>query len=129
ENGDVTAKNGNTLVCKSREWLESVFQSYRDFTEETGTLIMVHEFGFNESIDYEATLAAADDFLSVLADYDIPWCSWCSNFGPVMDNREYEWYSQLWGVPLKRDGAEYNMVSENWMIDTGLMEVYQKYMK
>jgi len=128
ENGDVSAQNGNTLVCKSREWLESVFQSYRDFTEETGTLIMVHEFGFNESIDYEATLVAADDFLSVLEAYDIPWCSWCSNFGPVMDNREYEWYSQFWGIPLKRDGAEYKMVSENWMIDTGLMEVYQKYM-
>jgi len=127
-NSKVSSQNGSTLICKSREWLENIFQSYQDFTEKTGTQIMVHEFGFNESIDYEATLAAADDFLSVLADYDIPWCSWCSNFGPVMDNREYEWYSQLWGVPLKRDGAEYKMVSENWMIDTGLMEVYQKYM-
>lgn len=128
-NGEVSSQNGSTLVCKSREWLESVFQSYQDFTEETGVKIMVQEFGFNESIDYQATLAAADDFLSVLEAYDIPWCSWCSNFGPVMDNREYEWYSQLWGVPLKRDGAEYKMVSENWIIDTGLMEVYQKYMK
>lgn len=127
-NGEVASQNGNTLVYKSREWLEGIFQSYQDFTKETGTQIMVHEFGFNESIDYQATLAAADDFLSVLEAYNIPWCSWFSNFGSVMDNREYEWYSRFWGMLLKRDGAEYKMVSENWMIDTGLMEVYQKYM-
>jgi len=64
-----------------------------------------------------------------LDEQDIPWCSWCSNFGPVLDNRDYTWYSLWpWGWDSKRYGAEYQMVSENWMIDTGLMEVFQKYM-
>lgn len=130
ESGNVSAKKPETLCVQSRQWLEDTFESYRKFTEETGTLVMVQEFGFNETIDYQATLAAADDFLSVLDEYDIPWCSWCSNFGPVLDNRDYTWYSLWpWGWDSKREGAEYQLVSENWMVDTGLMEVFQKYMQ
>lgn len=129
ESGNISAKKEGTLVFQSREWLESVFQSYREFTEETGTLIMVQEFGFNETIDYQATLAAADDFLSVLDEYDVPWCCWCSGFGPVVDQREIQWGELFpWHESMKKDGAEYKMVSENYMIDTGLMEVFQKYM-
>ena len=129
ESGNISAKKDGTLVSQSREWIESVFQSYREFTEETGTLVMVQEFGFNETIDYQATLAAADDFLSVLDEYDVPWCCWCSGFGPVVDQRECQWGELFpWYDPMKRDGAEYKMVSENYMIDTGLMEVFQKYM-
>lgn len=129
ESGNVSAKKPETLCVQSRQWLEDMFETYRKFTEETGTLIMVQEFGFNETIDYQATLAAADDFLSVLDEYDIPWCSWCGNYSSVMDNRDYTWYALWpWGWDSKREGAEYKMVSENWMVDTGLMEVYRKYM-
>ena len=104
------------------------FQSYQKFTEETGNLIMVQEFGFNETIAYPATLAAADDFLSILEKYDIPWCSWCGNYGPILDKRNHE-LTLLWeNRNLKRNGAEYEMVSENYMMDTGLMEVFRKYM-
>jgi hypothetical protein len=129
ESGNVSASKPQTLSVQSGQWLEDMFETYRQFTEETGTLVMVQEFGFNETIDYQATLAAADDFLSVLDEYNIPWCSWCSNFGPVLDNRDYTWYALWsWGWDSKREGAEYKMVSENWMVDAGLMEVYQKYM-
>ena len=115
---------------RSREWLDELFRSYQKFTEETGTLVMVQEFGFNETIDYQATLAAADNFLSVLDDYDIPWCSWYGDFGPILDKREYEWFLLWsWGSSIKREEAEYEIVSDNWMIDTGLMEVYQRHMK
>ena len=65
----------------------------------------------------------------VLDAYDIPWCSWYGNFGPVLDKRDDAWYALWpWGWQSKRVGAEYKMVSDNWMIDTGLMKVYQKYM-
>ena len=128
-NGEVSAKKDSTLGIQSREWLDSMFQTYRQFTEDTGTLVMVQEFGFNETINYQATLAAAEDFLSVLDAYDIPWCSWYGNFGPVLDKRDDAWYALWpWGWQSKRVGAEYKLVSDNWMIDTGLMEVYQKYM-
>lgn len=130
ESGNVSAEQERAMITQSREWIENQFQSYREFTEETGTLIMVQEFGFNETIDYQATLAAADDFLSVLDTYDIPWCSWCGNFGPLMDQRESRWFELFpWEDAGKRDGAEYKMVSEHWMVDTGLMEVFQKYMQ
>jgi len=131
QSGNVSAKEEGTLIVQPREWIESAFRSYREFTEETGTPIMVQEFGFNDTIDYQATLAAADDLLSVLDAYDVPWCSWYGNYGPVLDVREYQ-YSELFpGYPSggMREGAEYKPVSENYMIDTGLMEVFQKYMK
>lgn len=130
ENGGITAEKAGTLVCQSREWLEELIRSYQEFTEETGTLVMVQEFGFNETIDYQATLAAAEDLLSVLDDHGIPWCSWCGDFSPILDKRDYEW-SLLWSWAgnIKREGAEYETVSDNWMIDTGLMEVYQRHMK
>lgn len=130
ENGAVSAEKDSTLVYQGREWLDERFQSYQKFTEETGTLFMVQEFGFNESIAYPATLAAADDLLSILDTYNIPWCSWCSNFGPLVDQRESKWSELMPGHQFgMRDSAQYKMVSENYMIDTGLMEVYQKYMK
>lgn len=129
EKGGISAQEAGTLVCQSREWLDELFRSYRKFTEETGTPVMVQEFGFNETIDYKATLAAAEDFLSVLDEYDIPWCSWCSAFGPILDKREYEWGQMSWDRDLRRNGAEYETVSGNWMIDTGLMEVYRRHMK
>ena len=129
ENGEVSAQKESTLACKSREWLESMFRSYRDFTDETGVKIMVQEFGFNETIDNRTALLAADAFLSVMDDYGIPWCSWHSYFGPLGDSREFQWRDKHDNTPVERDGAEYEIVSEHWMIDTGLMEVYQKYMK
>lgn len=126
--GEVLAQNGDTLICKSREWLESKFASYQEFTEETGTPIMVQEFGFNETIDNQTALSAMDDFLSVLEAYHIPWCSWHSYFGPLADSREIQWREKVWNIPAVRDGGNYKMVSEHWQIDIGLMEVYQKYM-
>jgi 2-aminoadipate transaminase len=51
-------------------------------------------------------------------------------FGPLMDNRSQEFNRLLgWGPNYIKEGAEYQMVSENWMADTGMMEVFQKHMK
>lgn len=130
EKGGVAAEKEGTMVAQSRDWLESYFENFQNFKNETGSLIMVQEFGFNETIDHQTSLAAADDLLSVLDEYDIPWCSWTDGFGPLIDRRAEEWNLLWeWGHSLKKEGAEYQMVSENWMIDTALMEVYQKYMK
>ena len=127
EHGVISAQEESTLACKSREWLEDVFRKYQEFTEETGTLVMAQEFGFNHTIDSQTALNAADDFLSVLDEYNIPWCSWCSEFGPIIDAREVNW-CKLWNDSIIRDDVEYKMVSDNWMIDTDMMEVYKKHM-
>ncbi|MBR5545717.1 MAG: cellulase family glycosylhydrolase [Clostridia bacterium] len=127
--GKISAENEDTLEVQAREWLVEIFEGYREFTEETGTLIMVQEFGFNETISYPATLAAADDLLSVLKEYQIPWCSWGSNFGPVADRRSMLWAKKIENEDLMRREAEYEAVSENWIVDKGLLEVYKRYMK
>ena len=64
----------------------------------------------------------------MLEGYDIPWCSWYGNFGPLMDERDYQWSMEFEGYSLKKEGAEYEMVSQNLMLDTGMMEVFRKYM-
>ncbi|MBQ2960828.1 MAG: cellulase family glycosylhydrolase [Oscillospiraceae bacterium] len=129
ENGVVTAENSNTLVLQDRQWFVDLFESYKKFSEETGTLFMVQEFGFNHTIDHKASIAAADDFLSVLDEYKVPWCSWTDGFGPLTYRRIEGWSSQItWGPPKKADG-DYTKVAENWIVDVGLMEVFQKHMK
>lgn len=127
EAGNASSGNG-TLTVESREWLDDVLRSFHEFTQQTGEQIMVQEFGFNETIDYQAALAAAEDLFSVLDTYEIPWCSWCTNFGPLTDAREMEWY-QIENCSIARAGADYQMVSDHWMMDTGLMEVFQRHMQ
>lgn len=127
--GIMSAEDEGTLVLQNRAWLETVFDGYRTFTQETGTQIMVQEFGFNQQLDYQATLAAADDFLDVLDEYGIAWCTWCGEFGPLRDRRECEWY-ELWDRDaMLRKGARQEMITENWMIDAGLMEVFSRHMQ
>ncbi len=124
ESGNVTAKRDGTLIYKSREWLDELFSYYREAVPS----VMVQEFGYNETIDYAATLAAAEDYLSVLEEKGIPWCCWWGNYGPLADSRDADWYQLLWNQAITRHGAEYKMVSENWMMDTALMEIFQKHM-
>ena len=66
----------------------------------------------------------------LLEEYDIPWCSWSDGFGPIIDKRAAEW-EQLWewGRSYTKEGVDYQDISENWMMDADLMEVYQKYME
>lgn len=128
DDGQVSAVEEGVLITQSGDWLEESFREYADFREQTGCCIMAQEFGFNETIDYQAGLKAAEDLLSVLEGYDIPWCSWYGNFGPLMDERDYQWSMEFEGYSLKKEGAEYEMVSQNLMLDTGMMEVFRKYM-
>lgn len=127
--GTMSAKEEGTLVLQNRAWLETRFEGYRTFTQETGTQIMVQEFGFDQQLDYQATPAAADDFLDELDEYGIAWCTWCGEFGSLRDKRECEWY-ELWDQePMLRKGARQDMITENWMIDVGLMAVFSRHMQ
>ena len=123
ENGELSCDGLGKLLVKNREWLKELFQSYRTFSEQSGEAIMVQEFGFRGTIPCETACAAADDLLSVLDEYEIPWCSWTYDFGPVLDTREFS-------NPdfTLREGSNFQKLTAVWTLDTGLMDVYRKHM-
>lgn len=125
EAGNITEENDGVLGGRSKEWLENRFSAYQSFTEETGTLVMVQEFGFNRTLAHDVVLSSAEDFLSVLDKYDIPWCSWNGDFGPLIDTRDNEATMQRTGIPVLHEDAEYETVSEYWFLDRELMKVFQ----
>lgn len=126
QNGSVTAENKQTLVTMSKEWLEDRIEVYRDFSKETGTPIMIQEFGFDPVAEQQACLSAADHLLSILEQYNIPWCSWNDGFGTFIDKREYL-ESRRYDAALQ-DYVPYIPISENYLLDEAMMEVYRKYM-
>ena len=127
--GTLRTENKETLRAQSREWLEEFIQKYLDFTAETGVLVMVQEFGYDPSNGYRATLNSADNFLTVLQANGIPWCSWSSSLGPILDKREVTWNQLVFSNDsLLRKEAKYTNSSENWLLDMGLLEVFQKHM-
>ncbi|MCD7769750.1 MAG: glycoside hydrolase family 5 protein [Oscillospiraceae bacterium] len=119
--GSVSSDVANTL-CSLNDMVEILY----GFTQETGTLIMVQELGFDAENDYDVTLAAADDLLAALETYGIPWCSWCGEHGYLFDVRECQSYVKN-GETFLREGAEIEDIGDYWMIDVGLRDVFQKY--
>lgn len=108
--------------------LKQQFREYDDFTTRTGEAVMVQEFGFNSTIAYDAALSAAEDFLSVLYEFGIPWCSWNDDFGLWVSKARVEDQQQIAGKDILRKDAVYEGLGDGWLLDTGLMEVYKRHM-
>lgn len=124
EDGTVTAEPEGTLRSLSL-WLEELCHSYQSFTRETGTLVMVQEFGFNNTLPHPVILSAAGEFLSALDDGGIPWCSWNSDFGPLIDARD----NAASGQGFLHADVAYEELSSNWLLDRELMDVFQRQWK
>jgi len=80
----VSAKKEETLTGLPAR-LEKQCRSYQAFTQETGTLVMVQEFGLNNTLSHRMVLNATEDLLSLLDTCGLSWCSWNSDFGPLID--------------------------------------------
>lgn len=127
ETGAVTADKKERLIIQDREWMEEKIRSIADFREETKTLVMVQEFGYNFTIPSDTACAVAEDFLSLLDEYDIPWACWCDCMGPVISAQEHEWrITEVGETP--REGATYEPFMENWLVQKELMEVFGRHM-
>ncbi|HIT34088.1 MAG TPA: hypothetical protein IAC31_05625, partial [Candidatus Faecousia intestinigallinarum] len=99
------------------------------FRDETGIQVMAQEFGFKYTVPQAATLAATEDFLRAMEQLKLPWCCWCEDFAPLMDGREIDYILNInWKkIDLRREGSEYVSVSENWVANRDLMEIYHRY--
>ncbi len=67
--------------------------------------------GFLETMDSftipsDTACAVAEDFLSLLDEYDISWACWCDCMGPVISAQAHEWrITDVGETP--REGATY----------------------
>lgn len=126
--GGISARKESTLLCMDRAALEARFQSYREFSDRTGEAVMVQEFGFNTTIPAETGLAAAEDFLSVLDAYEIPWCCWDGEFGVLVHPMEETMQNIYVGETFLHENGSYIALENGWLLYENMMEVFQRYM-
>lgn len=123
-NGDVSTDTDDTLCS-----IQDMVKRLADFSKETGVSVMVQELGFDAEIDYQTTLDAAEDLLSALDEFGIPWCSWNGEHGYLLDVRQVLRSEQMGGDILTRNSAEYESVGRYWIVDKGLQEVFQRHIQ
>ncbi len=134
---DITITDDNTIVSKypgavytlDKEGLKDMISVWDEFTKRTGVKIMIQEFGATPSTGYQAILDYTDDFLSALEEYDIPWCTWSENVGPIMSKKFAYTHERFTSEGIYREGANYITEKDHYLVDEGLMEVFSKHMK
>jgi len=98
-----------------------MFQKYVDFREETGTQVMLQEFGDCVYTEINGAQIYYDDMLSLCEEDGFNWCHYAfdgGDFSLVAINESY-----------KRRGATYEKLSSGREICTELKDVLQKHMK
>ncbi len=125
--GSVAADNPQTLYALDTNGLRETFAKYDEFRRRTGQAIMVQEFGCPAEVSSDIACRANEDLLNVLTEMDIPWCSWCGDFGVILlaDSQQQ---NQRQDEPLLRDQATYTDNGEGWLIYEEMLDIFQKYM-
>lgn len=126
--GAISAQKEGTLLRMDRDTLAAQFQFYREFTDRTGESVMVQEFVFNTTIPAETGLAAAEDFLSVLDAYEVPWCCWSGAFGVLVRSSEEMMQNIHAQESLLQESENYSTLEGGWLLYDSMMEVFRRHM-
>lgn len=132
--GSVSCENEDAIVVRGKETMKEMLQPYLDYRERTGSEFIVLEFGFASTNPTDVASKCAEDWLSALEEGQIPWIGYCNEYGPLMDSRKADIYplisdpNNVSGTWYRQDGT-YENISDHYIIDPVLMDVYQKYMK
>ncbi len=129
EDGTISAQHPETLAAVDLDYLLKKFEALAQFRAETGIQIMAQEFGFSHQIPQSVAVPATKDTLEAFAQWEIPWCVWCTDFGPLIDQREVTRELTYWNTGYRRDGSTYVPVSENWLANEEMMQAFQRYMQ
>jgi len=127
--GTVEAKEPEALLVADAAMIQEMLKLYLDFKEETGVDFIVLECGTQFSIPEDVACAFTEDFLSALDASGISWCCWGTSYSPLIHQQMPERRFMFNGEQWLREGHTYESVTENWIADTELMDVYQKHMK
>lgn len=126
--GTVTAEEPESLRLADGSMIQEMLAPYLAFREETGVDFVILECGTNSSIPGDVACVFSEDYLSALDACGISWCCYSGEFGPLIHQQMAERRFLFNGEQWLREGHTYENVTENYIVDRELMDVYQKYM-
>lgn len=101
--------------------MEPLFTRASDFSKETGTTVMLEEFGDDGFSNVQDTVKYLDDILGLAEKYNMPWCHFAfysSDYSYVSDNYRYN-----------RLGGTYVKIGDGRYVAKEIRKVLQKHMK
>ncbi|MBO6230633.1 MAG: cellulase family glycosylhydrolase [Ruminiclostridium sp.] len=120
ENGCVTILNEAAEYNIGRQFIEDRFQKYKDFSDETGTLVMLQEFGDTVYTEISCAEKFYEDVLQTCDDLGINWVHYAydsADFSYVAIDSLY-----------KRHGATYEDLGDGRAVCVELHDVFRKHM-
>jgi hypothetical protein len=117
EDGSVTASNPKLLLAMDDNYPDALVKKYSDFSQKNGVAVMVQEFGYDSSSDYNLTLKAMDVQLAAFTKYNLGWCMWGGSYNFVAVTEDW-----------KRDGATYEQIGDNRWVAKEMLDIMKKYM-
>ncbi len=127
--GTVTAEEPESLLMADAAMIQGMLEPYLDFKEKTGVDFVILECGTQFTISGDVACDFTEDFLSALDASGTPWCCWGDHHSPLIHQQMPERRFMFNGEQWLREGHTYENVTENFIVDTELMEVYKKHMK
>ena len=127
--GTVTAEEPESLLIANVTMIQEMLKPYLDFKKQNGVDFIVLECGTQFSIPGDVACTFTEDFLSALDADGISWCCWGTSYSPLTHQQMPERRFMFNGEQWLREGHTYENVTENWIADTELMEVYKKHIK
>ncbi len=127
-NGTVTAEEPESLLLADETMIQEMLSPYLDFREENGVDFMILECGTQYSIPGDVACDFTEDFLSALDVCGTPWCCWGDQFSPLIHQQMPERRFIFEGEQWLREAHTYENITENFIIDIELMDVYRKHM-
>ena len=118
DEGELTAKDPETLSTIDETYYVNRMQEYADFAKKNGIQIMVQEFGIDNRVDYQVTLKALDAELSAFQKTGLNWCLWDKGFDYLATQDKY-----------RREGATYQQISEDRFIAVEMVDILKKYIQ
>lgn len=120
--GEISCANENTqLDYFDMESLEAYVRYWHDWSEKTGTPIMVNEFEIMGSMPSEVRTAVLDALLTEFDRYEIPWALYTANYdwSPKVKENTLGW------VPIDpTDGYQHK---NGYYYDTAALDIIKKH--
>lgn len=131
--GSISSEKENGLVLRGKDAIREMLEEYLAYRERTGAEFIVLESGFMPTISIDAAANCAEDWFSVLEEYQIPWINYGNEYCPFMDKNKADLVSVISDpnsgeVTWYRQGTIYEDLSDRYIVDTKLMEVFQAHM-
>ena len=121
ENGHVTLTNDADRYTYGKDDIEEQFRIYKDFSEATGTAVMLMETGDIVYNNISDTVRYYDDVLSLCDEFGFNWVHYSYDYVDFS-------YAYKWDI-YKRHGATYTDLGNGRYVCNELREVFQRHMK